>query len=275
MNVSYSVPGRIILSGKYTAIFGNPVLASAIDKRITFNLFESDEKKKDTIVSIVEQTVKDILIKKGIRISDVNYGFDIVSEIPKDQDLGYKSAVYVVATAAFLTFYSGKEFPIEEVNQIAFQIAKKFDKLSSGLDTTVSSLGGLIFYRKEFEFLKGIYQLQFRIPKKIEEHLYIVPEKKGNSEIEANIGRLLNNNSKKGDLFLKQIEKLTKRIIVSIVKEDEVFFANNLNEENIYINKTLYGELTFPPSLIFSRKKVSDKRASFFRQSYLGLNRLK
>ena len=218
MNVSYSVPGRIILSGKYTAIFGNPVLASAIDKRITFNLFESDEKKKDTIVSIVEQTVKDILIKKGIRISDVNYGFDIVSEVPKDQDLGYKSAVYVVATAAFLTFYSGKEFPIEEVNQIAFQIAKKFDKLSSGLDTTVSSLGGLIFYRKEFEFLKGIYQLQFRIPKKIEEHLYIVPEKKGNSEIEANIGRLLNNNSKKGDLFLKQIEKLTKRIIVSIVK---------------------------------------------------------
>ena len=165
-------------------------------------------------IVFISQKVKELLKAQKIKFIDKPFDYKIESDIPVGRGLGSSAALCVAATSAFLEFYTGKKFEKEIINNIAYQAEKYFHKNASGVDVTASCFGGLIFYRKEFEFLKNISALNFKIPKKIENNLLLIDSGKpieSTGHMVEMVGKSYNQKPQFVEEVLNDIEKTTKR----------------------------------------------------------------
>jgi len=236
--ITCSAPAKVIISGEHAVVYGKPGLVTAVNLRLKFSVWERDKKITKKSIINIEAIVKKYLTLKKIKYQNKKFDFKIDSDIPIGSGLGSSAALVVCATAALLKFYSGREFSKEIVSSLAYQAEKFFHKNPSGVDVSASCFGGLVFYRKEFEFLKNISSLNFKIPKEMEDNLYLIDSGRA-LESTANmvfgVGKLYNRRPKFIEEILGRIEKTTKRITASIIKKDENFFVKNILENEIYL----------------------------------------
>ena len=240
MILSYSAPGKIILSGEHAMIYGKPALVSAIDKRLTVSISEGDGRNNNPKIEEIILIVKKYLQNKKVPIEEKNCHISIQSDIPIGRGLGSSGALSVAAAASLMEFFTGTQYNPEEINNCAYQIEKLFHKNASGVDPTTSCFGGLIFYRKEFEFLKTISSLHAKIPKEIAENLYLIDSGKpheSTAEMVQQVGKLYNNRSKFVENVFQKIERITKRMVVSLMKEDREFFTQTVTENEELLEK--------------------------------------
>lgn len=238
--IKYSAPYSIVLSGEFGDIYGKPVLSAALSQRLYFSVWEGINKQiTNKQITQIANEVKKYLTAKNLKIREKKFNF----RIEKDnffEGSDNISPLTVASTAALLEFFSGIKFDKEEVSRLAYKIEKIFDKNSLGCNIATSCFGGLIYFRKEFEFLKNISQLQFNIPKNIEDCLYLIklPEGVKFPISQAKIiGNLYNKNSKKAEGILNELEKATKRLIVTIIKGDKDFLAKTLRNNERLLEK--------------------------------------
>lgn len=247
--ITYSAPGKVILSGEHAVVYGKPALVSAINKRLTLSLFSPLEKNKNTKIKnlndqdnenikAIEVIVTKYLNKEKIKFKKKDYFFSVNSEIPIGQGLGSSAAFSVAAVSSLLEFYTEKQFSKEIINNLAYEGEKYFHKNPSGVDNSTSCFGGLVYYRKEFEFLKNISLLNIKIPKKIEDHLYLIdsgqPEE-STKEMVEDVKEKYNKEPNLIEEIFNQIEKTTKRMVVSLIKEDESLFIDSLLNNQLYL----------------------------------------
>lgn len=239
---SYSAPAKVILAGEHAVVYGRPAIVSAIDLRLKFSITNSARSSKDgntsEVVLMIAQKVKEHLKREKIKFNERSFGFKIASEIPIGRGLGSSAAFCVAVSAALLEFYSGRQFDKSVVNNIAYQCEKFFHKNPSGVDVSASCFGGLIYFRKEFEFLKNISALNFKIPKKIEENLYLIDSGKpfeSTGEMVELVGESYNKKPDFIEEVFNDIEKTTKRMVVSIIKEDVDFFAKTIVDNQVLL----------------------------------------
>lgn len=239
--IIYSAPGKVILSGEHAVVYGKPALVSAIDKRLTLTLHESATTKyTDTVMPIVEETVREFLKQKKEMIRDCGYTYSISSTIPMGRGLGSSAAYSATIAAGLLELFTGREWSIPEINVCAYKIEKYFHKNSSGVDTSTSVMGGLLYYRKEFEFLKTISSLSIKIPKQFTDRLLLIDTGKPvetTGDMVQQVGASYNANPKKMEGLLNEIEKITKRFVVSLMKEDMVLFKESIYENELALEK--------------------------------------
>lgn len=258
MKMKYSAPAKIILSGEHAVVYGKPALVSALNLRLNFSLENSSRsaKKDPSLKEIIHitNTVKDYLKMQKISYLDKKFSYQINSDIPIRQRLGSSAALCVAAAAAFLKFYSGRDFETKIVNNVAYLAEKYFHKNASGVDTSVSSYGGLVFYRKEFEFLKNISSLSIKIPQKIEEKLFVVDSgsaAESTGEMVEKVGELYNQKPALVEQILNDIEKVTKRMVVSLVRQDANFFKQCVVDNQIYLD--MLGVVSKKANLILNK----------------------
>ena len=241
-SIRYSAPGKVILSGEHAVVYGKPALVCAIGKRLSITFFLSQKTEyKDDIFPILEKSVIDFLNVKKVPFKKVGYTYSIESTIPIGRGLGSSAAYCACIAAGLLELFTGREWSKDDINICAYQMEKYFHKNSSGVDTSTSVMGGLLYYRKEFEFLKTISSLAVKIPKKFIDSLLLIDTGKPSEttgEMVQAVGALFNKKNEKIERILNKIEKTTKRIIISLTKEDLVFF-----KENIQINQKLLEQL--------------------------------
>lgn len=232
--VTYSAPSKVILSGEHAVVYGKPALVTGFALYCTVTISEAEQQMEiPQAYARIPEIVEKYLDKHDIPYTKRPFTVDVQFEMPLGRGLGSSASLSVAAIAALLHFYAGKEFDRETVNNLAYQAEKHFHGNPSGADNTTTCFGGLIFFRKEFEFLKTISALNFKIPAIIEEKLILIDTGKPaetTAEMVKGVGKKYNDNPEEMDLAFMKIEKATKRMVVSIVKEDVAFFKQAMEE---------------------------------------------
>lgn len=233
--ITYSAPAKAILGGEHAVVYGKPALVCALDMRmeVTVRYGQPEGRLRDIV-----DTVYSFLHARGIRQAKESYSLIVSSAIPVGRGLGSSSALSVASSAALIEAITGKPPVLQDVCDCAYKVDRLFHNNPSGVDTSASCFGGLIFFRKEFEFLKMISSLTMKIPPAIGNRLYLIdsgkPEETTSDMVQA-VGKLYNRNSAAVEKSLAAIEKTVKRTVVSIMKEDGDFFAQSItqNEEEL------------------------------------------
>jgi len=214
MNISYSAPVGIILSGESGLLYGKPAFGSALNVFVKAHISEGTSKSVSRFYSLVVQEVEKVSKKKLDKDFHKKISVSFPDGIPLDFE-GIEAAEIVAVTALVCDLLFNKSTSQEEINKIAFHVHKNIRRHVSGMYTSLSSFGGIIYYRKEFEFLKGIYKLSYKIPKDIEKDLRINFSYPADPYIDQ---------PKNAEKILSDQEKMTKRAIVAIIKEDAKLF---------------------------------------------------
>lgn len=240
-SITYRAPAKVILSGEHSVVYGKPALIAGLGKYISVTI--SDSKTNNDhgkLTQSIVNTAKEYVQKAYPSITLTDCSVIVSSEIPLGRGLGSSASLAVAICAALLHFYTGEEPDKNVVNTLAYKAEKLVHGTPSGADNTTVCFGGLIFFRKEFEFLKTISQLNSKLPKNIEDHLLLIDTgkpKETTGEMVKMVRIFYNEHAEEAELLLNKIEKITKRMVVSVVKEDASTFKEAITENQIYLEK--------------------------------------
>lgn len=199
-----SAPGKLIISGEHAVVYGYPALVAAVNRRLSISLARGKKKIK--------------------------------SNIPIGCGMG-SSAAYAVATSAARTFLKNKKLDLGEINKMAYKIEKKRHGNPSGVDNTVSTYGGLLWYRKESEGLKTFSSIKIKrsLPK-----IYIIGTGKpveSTKEMVTRVGKLYRKDHQNTEIIFKEIEKITRNFLQYLLGERVASFQELIKENEALLEK--------------------------------------
>ncbi|KKR48656.1 MAG: Hydroxymethylglutaryl-CoA synthase [Microgenomates group bacterium GW2011_GWC1_41_8] len=236
--VVVSAPGKIHLMGEHAVVYGKPALIAAINKRLVATVsasekfeIESPEEKK-----LIEKAVE--VVCNRFKITDPKIHIKITSTIPTGRHAGSSAAVSV-ATVGALLYFLKKIWNPNLINELAYEVEKFQHGTPSGGDNSACTFGGFIWFRKELEFLKTIWQLPFQPSKKLAPfHLIDTGRPNENTgEMVALVRTFFNEYKDKGRMLLDQNEQATKDVTIAIKEGNEELLTDAIRRGE----KTLEG----------------------------------
>lgn len=232
--ISYSAPAKIHLMGEHSVVHGKPALLAAINKRVTISI--SDDKTSNAIPENLQHVIENA-IKAEFKISSIpTYSTSISSDIPVGLGLGSSAAMSAAFTACLLAFLE-----IKFNNALLFKIAYEGEKLfhgnPSGGDLAVSIEGGLLYFRKEFEFLKSFSKLDINISNSANNFYIINSGKPEESTLDMvkQVGLLKESNNELVENIFWDQEKITKELVAALKngKENMIIESIKNGERNL------------------------------------------
>ncbi|MET1159761.1 MAG: mevalonate kinase [Thermoprotei archaeon] len=155
-------PAKIILFGEHFVVRGKPAIATAVNlyarvyvKESNRHLFESKQlgEKVDLDKQSIPERYKQFqyVYRRVVELAGKNRGFYIVidSQIPLAAGMGSSASTIVAFTHALLKYY-GVEPELELVNRIAYDAEKIVHGKPSGIDNTVATYGGVLYYKQGY-----------------------------------------------------------------------------------------------------------------------------
>lgn len=211
--ITASVPGKVILMGDHAVVHGKPALIAAINRRLTVSVGSGENNTTGYVRDILKIVQNHFKVKAALRV-------EITSDIPEGYHLGSSAAVAVGVVAAS-SYFLKKIWNPQLFNQLAYEAEKLQHGNPSGADNTTVTFGGLIWYRKELEFLKSIWQLPF---KPALHHFYLLDT----GRPKETTGEMVSFVAKQKNLtkFLEINERETKRVAVAIKEGNEREFID-------------------------------------------------
>lgn len=235
--VIVSVPGKVHLMGEHAVVYGKPALLAAVNLRMTVTIEPS---KKTEIISN-EPTehaayAVDFLLKHLNINNPAPFKLTINSQIPSGYHLGSSAAVAVGITGAIMYYFKKLWNPIR-INELAYEIEKKQHGNPSGGDNTTVTVGGFVWFRKELEFLKSIWQLPFK-PHASLNHFFLIKTKRPSEttgEMVALVKQRMQKDPEQMQKVLDLNETQVKRITVGLKEgnEKELLDAIRIGESTL------------------------------------------
>lgn len=240
--ITISVPAKIHLLGEHSVVYGRPALLATIDKKILVTIISSKVKEikgADGSLSQVEKLLQilEAEIIRRFKFKKIEpYSISIKSEIPVGSGLGSSAALSAGLTAALLSFLK-VPWDKELIFEIAYVGEKFFHGNPSGGDLAAVIQGGLLWFRKDFEFLKTFSPLPFKPHKNIKQFILINSGKPDEStkEMVEGVAKLRVSFPQKVELLFNSQEELTKQMVIALRDGDEDGIINciKLGEQNL------------------------------------------
>lgn len=165
-NFLVSAPGKIIISGEHSVVYGKPALLAAVDRRLFVKIRGIEKGIKiiadepEDLAQYAFQKTKEALNKKikgGLKIK-------ISSQIPVARGMGSSAALAVAMVGALFRYFK-EPWDKNLINRIAYQIEKKQHGNPSGCDNSIACFGGFLWFQKRGESFKiRPLKIDFRLP---------------------------------------------------------------------------------------------------------------
>jgi len=236
--ITVSAPGKVHLMGEHAVVYGKPALLAAVDLRLSVSVKPSlkeleifSTEPADYVRYAVE------FLANEYKLADLpHYRITIQSDIPAGYHLGSSAAVAVAVVGA-LTYAIKKTWNPIVINKLAYEIEKKQHGNPSGGDNTAVTMGGFIWFRKELEFLKSIWQLPFT-PHPSLDHFFLINTGKpqeSTGEMVARVAAKVTSQKSKMEQFFNLNEIQTKHITVALKNgnERELLDAIRIGEKTL------------------------------------------
>ncbi|MFW9853886.1 MAG: mevalonate kinase [Candidatus Thorarchaeota archaeon] len=174
-----SAPGKIILFGEHSVVYGKPALVSAIDKRAHVEVERYPSASQRICISTVDyksshemlfstdpnfitgqpmhihpllRIIQSVYIQEEIEESIT---VKVTSDLPRSAGLGSSASVCVALTAALADVFN-LGYSLEQISACAFKGEQLVHGTPSGIDNTISTFGGCIRYHKgEIQPIEG------------------------------------------------------------------------------------------------------------------------
>lgn len=168
VDVAFSyAPAKIILGGEHAVVYGQPALALAIDRGVRVAVSKAADVNGPILRAInlgfVGEVRPDpdgqgpVVLREALaRLAKIlgrearNLHFAVDSDVPVGCGLGSSAALSVALVRGIHRFW-GLDLVQEQEAGLALDLEKIFHGNPSGIDHTVISSGGLIYYRKTGE----------------------------------------------------------------------------------------------------------------------------
>jgi len=167
MTTTASAPAKIILLGEHAAVYGKPVLTTALDLRArvttslrddgkirfidkkfkidkTFDPADEPDPEKEPMTSLILHTARKTF---GFLNTESGLDIELDSEIPIASGLG-SSASIASATVASVSKELGSEPNLQEIAEVAWDSEHLVHSKSSGVDPFTVTFGGFCRYRR-------------------------------------------------------------------------------------------------------------------------------
>lgn len=235
-----SAPGKIHLLGEHAVVYGKPALLTAINRRLYVEIkrhseliINSEEKNQKFVLQIID------IFKNIYRIVKLPpLEIKITSQIPIGSGMGSSAALSSALIGALMKELKGIWNP-NKINEFAYEAEKIAHGNPSGADNTTIVFGGLVWFRKEFDFLKSIWSLPI-LSYKFPSFVFINSGKplETTKEMVAKVGDLYNKTPKKTMELFNDQENLVKRLLLSFKTGDKeemkkVIFQGERNLEKM------------------------------------------
>lgn len=221
--VTVSVPGKINLMGEHAIVYGKPSLLTAINWRLFVTVSQNartiEIKSQDP--KLIKKSIE--VVKKRLNLKKLpNLTIKVISQIPLGRHVGSSAAVSV-GTVGALIYYLKKIWNPNLFNELAYEVEKLQHGSPSGGDNTIVTFGGFIWFRRELEFLKSIWQLPFKPSSEIAPFVLIDTGRpiENTGEMVARVSDFVKKYPQKSKILLDQNEKATKDVTYAIKKGDE------------------------------------------------------
>jgi mevalonate kinase len=159
-------PGKIILSGEHAVVYGCPAIAATLDRGVRIAVQSRQLEQKGPVLKasglgfsglvcpdpsgegpeVLRRALSRLTELYSNRICDLELMAD--SAIPAGRGLGSSAALSVAMVRGLHRFFEEPISP-KAVEELALALEKVFHGNPSGIDHTVISQGGLIWYKKE------------------------------------------------------------------------------------------------------------------------------
>lgn len=242
--VIVSAPGKLHLAGEHVVVHGKPAVVVATSKRlyVTFSQAQADEahnktdlthiRHQDTFIDTIVSTVEKHYQQK---IAHVNC--TINSDIPIGQGMG-SSAALSVALIGAISVYFGKTWNPTLINELAYKAEKVKHVNASGSDPTIVVHGGILWYRKELDFLKTFWLLPFKLPKTMAQYVLIdTGRTETTGDLVVEVARYKKSHEQAFILLATQIEEITRQMVQAIHDEDQRLFCKCIKQNQYLLEK--------------------------------------
>ncbi|MCL4338419.1 hypothetical protein M1271_01885 [Patescibacteria group bacterium] len=244
MSVIVSSPGKIHLLGEHAVVYGKPALLAAIDKRLYVKVRRLDSYQgiADTGVRIKTSEGEKLIFecvsvfKKAFVIKKFPpLEINVSSNISTGSGLGSSAALSASVIGALMKSVKNIWNPVR-INELAFEVEKTAHGNPSGADNTTVVFGGLVWYRREFDFLKSIWSLPLS-PYKIPPFFLIDSgrPKESTKEMVESVGLLYKRREGVMESVFSDQELQTKKLLLSFRKDNrsEMIEALKRGERNL------------------------------------------
>lgn len=240
--VIVSAPAKIHLSGEHAVVYGNPaVLVSTSNrlyvtlssnkdaKSLTLHTFRKNNSYGDHIIKIFER-------QYGVAVSDDVY-IQITSDIKEGAGMGSSAALAASLLGALMEFYE-KGWNIQKINELSHKAEGFVHKNSSGSDTAIVTNGGLLWYRKELDFLKTFWLLSYKIPKSFPPIVLIhTPRSESTGDMVSFVAKKQDANPKQFIQMLWEFQSVTRDIVAAIHDENREQFTKAIKRNEKLLEK--------------------------------------
>lgn len=237
--VTVSAPGKLHLSGEHAVVYGNPAVVVSTSLRLYVTLTASagsafgDVRKNDPFIDAIAAVFEK---KMGKPIAS-SLGFAITSTIPVGAGMGSSAALAVALIGALSQWYG---FPWEPklINELAYQAEKTKHINSSGSDPAIVTHGGILWYRRELDFLKTFWLLPFKIPKMFAPFVLVnTKRKESTGDLVSAVAKYQKLHERQFILLRDAFEQTTKQMTQAIHDEDEQLFRRMITQNQRLLEK--------------------------------------